>query len=62
MFGWFTFYTFEKVNDPDIGGLRNQVQTGKRNIHPAILERADLCAMKSRKVRELVLRPAPLQP
>ena len=30
MFWRFTLYAFEKLNDPDIESLRNQVQTGNR--------------------------------
>ena len=54
----FPFHSFEKINDSDAQSLGNQVQTGKRDVHPAIFKGADLCSMKTRKVRKLILCPA----
>ena len=54
--------TPEQVHDTHSERLGHQVQTGKRDVHPTILECSDLCPMKPRKVCKLILRPSALEP
>jgi len=49
-------HAFEQVHDFDTERLSHQMETGKRDVHPAVLEGPDLCAMKTSFIREFILR------
>ena len=46
----------EKVYNPDTERLSDQVQACQSDVHPAVLESADLCAMEARFIGKLILR------
>ena len=41
------FYTLEQIYDFDPKRLRNQMETCQSDVHPAVLERANLRSMKA---------------
>ena len=57
-----SLHAFEQIDDPHPQRLRNEVQAGEGDVHSAILESSHLCSMKTRQVRELVLRDTALHP
>jgi hypothetical protein len=55
-------HSLEQIHYFDTQSLGDQMQATQRYVHPAILERSHLCAVKAGQVRKFILRPAALPP
>jgi len=49
-------HAFEQIHDFDAERLCHQMEAGKRDVHPPVLESPYLCPMKTSLIREFILR------